>query len=278
MSEETRNIAEARGYKILDAKHELEGFELVDSGHIFGSKSLLIEGEIFYTSDLSIRNRAYLNGCMPKKCRALIIEATYGQQQFVFPSTHKIIEQTNRAIADCYDKGLPVILMGYPLGKAQELTYLFSHWSPIYVHDRVYTMNWVHKHMGLDLPDGTSLSEAREKGLLEKSPWMMISPMVSRSNQLIEVLKEKYKAKTIGFSGWSLIQRYRHYLGLDYSFPLSDHCDYTELMQFVKACEPEYVYTFHGYAEELAQSLRKLGYEAEPLKPYPKITDYFAED
>jgi Cft2 family RNA processing exonuclease len=49
---------------------------------------------------------------------------------------------------------------------------------------------------------------------------------------------------------------YSGYLGADYSFPLSDHCDYTELLQLVRDVSPETVYTTHGFTSEFARTLR----------------------
>jgi putative mRNA 3-end processing factor len=66
-------------------------------------------------------------------------------------------------------------------------------------------------------------------------------------------------------------------MGLDYAFPMSDHCDYSELVEAVRACAPDKVYTFHGFAEEFAQSLKKMGFDAEPVekKARPASLDAF---
>ena len=37
-----------------------------------------------------------------------------------------------------FSKGIPIILMGYSLGKAQILISLFGNWKPLYVHDDIY--------------------------------------------------------------------------------------------------------------------------------------------
>lgn len=54
-------------------------------------------------------------------------------------------------------------------------------------------------------------------------------------------------------------------MGLDYVMPVSDHCDYNELVAAVKQCNPEKVYTFHGFASEFAKSLKDMGFDAEPI-------------
>jgi len=53
---------------------------------------------------------------------------------------------------------------------------------------------------------------------------------------------------------------------LDYAVPISDHCDYNELLEIVRYCNPEKVYTIHGFADYFAMKLRTMGYEAMALK------------
>jgi putative mRNA 3-end processing factor len=52
----------------------------------------------------------------------------------------------------------------------------------------------------------------------------------------------------------------------DYSIPLSDHCDYDELVEVVKKSGAEKIYTVHGFVEEFAASLSKMGFDAQPLR------------
>jgi putative mRNA 3-end processing factor len=54
-------------------------------------------------------------------------------------------------------------------------------------------------------------------------------------------------------------------MGLDYAMPMSDHCDYAELIDCVRASGANKIYTFHGFSQEFANSLDKLGFDAEPL-------------
>ena len=78
-------------------------------------------------------------------------------------------------------------------------------------------------------------------------------------------LKSKYGAVTIGFSGWAQSKKFSFGRGADYSFPLSDHCDFAELVDMVVSSGAEQVYTVHGFVAEFAQSLQKLGISARPL-------------
>jgi len=268
-SRETEYIAKERNFKLGDVKEEMEGFELLNSGHILGSRALLIEDSIFYTGDFSLRDRAFLRKGIVKGCDILIVESTYGKKNYIFPPIAKILDEVNKLISDLFSKGVPIILMGYPLGKAQILSYLFSNWEPIYLQESIKKMNEIYKKLGIDLKDFEIYSEDK----LKRKPWIIIAPLKSKG--YLSNIKKKYKAVTIGFTGWALDRSYKYAMGLDYAFPLSDHCDFNELVNLVKQANPSKVYTVHGYASEFAAYLRNLGFDAEALLGVQTcMTDY----
>jgi len=261
---ETNEIASLRGFKMENYVDSLEDFSLIDSGHILGAKGLLFD-DIFYTGDICTRDRGFLKGAKIPKCKTLITECTFGLPEFVFPKMEEIQKQVNELISELYGKGIPVILMGYQLGKAQTITQLFGHWGPLYFHDSVKDMNSLHQKFGVSLKDGLGHSDAEKNGLLEKKPWIMVAPMMSSKNKFIQDMKSKYGAVTIGFSGWAQSSRFSFGRRTDYSIPMSDHCDYDELVEMVIKSGAEQVYTIHGFVDEFAQQLRKIGINAQPL-------------
>jgi putative mRNA 3-end processing factor len=93
----------------------------------------------------------------------------------------------------------------------------------------------------------------------------MISPFLSKGAELIKTMKSCCNAVTVGFTGWAIRARFRQVTGLDYALPMSDHCDYNELLEIVRYCNPEKVYTIHGFADYFAMRLRTMGYEAKAL-------------
>ena len=229
---ETNEIAELRGFKMENHVKSLENFSLIDSGHILGAKGLLFD-DIFYTGDICTRDRGFLLGAKIPKCKTLITECTFGLSEFIFPKIDEIKKQVNELVSELYGKGIPVILMGYQLGKAQTITQLFGHWGPLYLHDSVKEMNTLHQKFGISLPNGISHSEAEKNGLLEKKPWMMVAPMMSSKNKFVQEMKSKYGAVTIGFSGWAQSKKFSFGRRTDYSIPMSDHCDFNELVDMV---------------------------------------------
>ena len=264
-SPETVAIANLRGYVFEKEICFQDDCTLVDTGHILGSKGLLIGNEIFYTGDLSMRDRAFLRKPTIPRAETLIIETTFGKPDYIFPPIEQIIHSVNSLISEMYGRGIPVILMGYSLGKAQVLTSLFGAWKPLIVHDEIFKFNQMYKQFGVSLEDSISLSDAKELGLLEKGPWIMIHPLTNGKHPKIAHYREKYGAITIGFSGWGINRNYRNMMNLDYVIPFSDHCDHSELLEVVKKCNPSKIYTFHGFEEEFANYLVKLGYDAESI-------------
>ncbi|EPA05634.1 hypothetical protein BG20_I2142 [Candidatus Nitrosarchaeum limnium BG20] len=264
-SVETSEIAHLRGFKMENHVQSIDDFSLIDSGHILGAKGLLFD-DIFYTGDICTRNRGFLQGAVVPKCKTLITECTFGLPEFVFPKLDEIKKQVNELISELYGKGIPVILLGYQLGKAQTITQLFGHWGPLYFHDSVKLMNDLHRQLGVSLPDGIGHTEAEKNGLLSKKPWAMVAPLMSEKNQFLKDMKSKYGAVTIGFSGWAQSKRFSFGRRTDYSITMSDHCDFNELVDMVVRSGAEQVYTIHGFVEEFAEHLRKIGIRAQPLR------------
>ena len=261
---ETNEIANLRGFKMENHVDSFDNFNLIDSGHILGAKGLLFD-DIFYTGDICTRDRGFLYGAKIPKCKTLITECTFGLSDFIFPTLDKIQKQVNELISELYEKGIPVILMGYTLGKAQTITQLFGHWGPLYFHDSVKEMNTLHQKFGVPLNYGLGHSEAEKTGLLSKKPWVMVAPMMSSKNKFVQEMKLKYGAVTIGFSGWAQSTKFSFGRRTDYSIPMSDHCDFNELVEMVIQSGAEQVYTIHGFVDEFANHLRSLGIDAQPL-------------
>jgi putative mRNA 3-end processing factor len=264
-SRETCLLARARGLEIgqPSSDSDADGIALLDSGHILGARAICIEDELLYTGDAAGRDRAFMGRCKTRKARVLITESTFGTSNYVFPPIAQVVKEANQAIATMFDSGRPVVLMGYALGKSQVLSNLFSTWSPHYVHEEVTRMSDVYRDCGIALKKGKPVPEDLDE--LKLGPWVMFTPVMSTRNALVQRLKKDCGAAVFAFSGWAADPGYRYSLGADYAFPISDHCDYRELLELVKEISPELVYTTHGFTEEFASDLREEGFDAKPL-------------
>ena len=266
-SNETIRIASQRGIEIKNQKEPMFNIKMNPSGHILGSRSLYIDEELLYTGDFCTRENIFEQPAKPVKCKTLIVESTYGKPEFIFPPMEQIIEQTHKLISEYFDKGRPVVMLGYPLGRGQILTKIASTWEPLFVHDNINEMNNAYIELGKDLPPNlATYSEAKKNGSLEKNTWIIIATLRSAKSQLLKELKYNYDAALIGFAGWAINPNYKYSMGFDNALPLSDHCDFNELVKYIKECSPEKIYTTHGYTIELASHLRELGFDATSTK------------
>jgi len=127
-------------------------------------------------------------------------------------------------------------------------------------------MNELHSQLGIPLNPGMGHTEAQKRGLLDRKPWLIVAPLMSEKNKFIQEMKSKYDAVTIGFSGWAKSSRFSFGRRTDHSIAMSDHCDFEELVNLVLQSEAEQVYTIHGFVEDFATHLRKIGFSAQPLR------------
>lgn len=255
--------------------------EQKSSGHIVGSTAMIIEsdeGKVIYTGDVSIRNKGFLKPFKPEKCDKLIIESTFGTPEYSFPEYEETIRETRDLISDYLEKDVPVVLMGYALGKAQMLYHSFSDLSEtIIMHGSNFKIN----SLLLEEDIGGSISampyvEAKEKELFEKkSNWILYTPLKSGRDAFFMYLKKKYDAKLFAFSGWCISPDYKFRMSVDHGVPISDHADYKELVEICKKCDPDHIYTIYGDNIRFASELRKLGFNAYPLSKQTLLDSYF---
>ena len=250
-SRETIELASERGYKYLKYTDEYRDIELIDSGHILGSKSFLINGKILYTGDVNLHDRLFLKGFKPIEADILIIEATYGHPKYIFGDFNKLAERLLMLTSTLLLQGKSVILKAYPLGKLQLLIKLLDITKNIYVSKEVYRFNKVYRKLGYLDYTGRLWSNNLEE------PFILLC---SRSEyDLISTVKNEYNAVEILLSGWAIN------IEDDFGIPMSDHADFSDLLNIIEAVNPKKIYTIYGYSSYLASYLRKLGYDAEEL-------------
>jgi len=264
-STETAQILHDRGIDVTKSSEKDDRIKLYDSGHIVGSRGVLIENEIFYTGDIAGRSRAFLGKGKVPKARVLIVESTYGKPEFRFPSISQVVKRTGEIIEEAQAKEHPIVLMGYPLGKSQILTDLFRKYAPLYLQGAVARMNDSCMALGIKLPKLGTYAQAKNEKLLKKRDWILISPVYSGRSTFLKNLKRRYQAVSISFTGWALHSSYKYAMAVDHALPLSDHCDFEELEDLVRRCDPEEVYVTHGFTGEFATHLIGRGYKATPL-------------
>ncbi len=227
-----------------------DNVQLLDAGHVVGSKMLLYK-DTLYTGDLNTRDRLFIKGAQPVHAKTLIIESTFGAPQYSFPDIDIIIKQVKEWISS-HPKS---IWFGYPLGKAQMLTAIAND-----LGITPYTVNSVSTYNKL-------VPSLKFEGInsfdhpFEMDSFVIIAPP-KFAKMIPKQLLSHYNVFTAEFSGWA--GKWGR-LGCDKAFVLSDHCDFNDLINFVKKVNPDTVFTTHGNSKELAKALISEGFSARTI-------------
>jgi DNA ligase-1 len=243
-------------------KQTIRGLDitLIPAGHIFGSAQFFLEtkdGSLLYTGDFKLRPGRSAEPAEWRQAQTLIMETTFGLPRYRFPPTEQIVGQIVAFCRDALETGAVPVLLGYSLGKAQEILCALSDagLKPM-LHGSVHQMTRIYEQFG------QSFCEYERYNANQVAGKVLICPPSTNRSRMLEKIKNKRVAM---ISGWavdpSAIYRYQ----VDAAFPLSDHADYTDLLRYVELVKPERVLTLHGFAAEFARDLRERGIEAWAL-------------
>ncbi|MDD3083441.1 MAG: MBL fold metallo-hydrolase [Candidatus ainarchaeum sp.] len=232
--------------------------ELYPNGHILGSSQLKIfnNKEIVVTSDFRLQDSLFFKGAIPLPSETLVLETTFGSPIYKFPKYFDVVSEMVSWISKEAKNNL-VLLSGYSLGKAQELTKISNEagFTPL-VYESIFEMNKIYSSNNINLGD----YELLDHNLKDFSVLIMPPQLVNKF--LLSTLKEFDSRKIVSAlaTGWSFAR------GYDKLFPLSNHADFNDLVSYVEQSNPKIVLTDHGFCEEFSRKLNRLGYNSKPLK------------
>ena len=240
---------------------------LLPAGHIFGSAMSLIEasGEtLLYTGDFKLRRGLSAEACEPRHADILIMETTYGRPIYRFPPTPAVMEGVTRFCREALDNEESPVLLGYSLGKSQELLCgLTDAGLPVMLHASVHRLTKLYEQFGHCFPAYEKYDSARARGKV------LICPPHAATAAMLRNLRP---ARLAVLTGWAVDPACRYRYQAHAAFPLSDHADFPDLIDMVKQVQPRQVYTLHGFAADFASSLRELGYQAQALSEDEQLT------
>src|SRR5688572_727574 len=233
---------------------------LLPAGHIFGSAMSWIKAgdeTLLYTGDFKLRSGLSAEKCEPRHADVLIMETTYGRPHYQFPPTESVIKGVIRFCREALDNEETPVLLGYSLGKSQELLCgLGDAGLPIMLHGTVHKLTKIYEKFGQCFPPYEKYEADSARGKV-----LLCPPNVAGS----AMLRNLGRTRTAVLTGWAVDPNCRFRYQAHAAFPLSDHADFPDLIEFVKQVDPKKVYTLHGFAAEFAQTLRDQGYDAQPL-------------
>ncbi len=269
VSERTARLMQARmpGERreiILPFKQpaEIRGMEitLFPAGHIFGSAQFFLrtsEDSLLYTGDFKLRPGQSAEPAEWTQADTLIMETTYGIPRYRLPPTEQVIAQIVAFCRDAVDEGEVPVLLGYSLGKAQEIlcSLAGAALTPM-LHGSVYQMTRIYEQFGQQFCEYVRYNPNDLAGKV------LICPPSANRSRMLENIPHKRLAM---ISGWAVDPNAIYRYQVAAAFPLSDHADYDDLLRYVDLVQPKRVLTLHGFAAEFARDLRERGIEAWAL-------------
>src|SRR5213595_2105254 len=233
---------------------------LVPAGHIFGSAQFFLEttsGSLLYTGDFKLRPGRSAEPAEWRQAETLIMETTYGLPRYRLPPTDEVVGEIVAFCQDALESGAVPVLLGYSLGKAQEiLCSLAGAGLKPMLHGSVHQMTRIYEQFG------QSFCEYERYKADEGAGKVLICPPSANRSKMLEKIPNKRVAM---ISGWAVDPNAVYRYQVDAAFPLSDHADYTDLLRYVELVQPQRVLTLHGFAVEFARDLRDRGIEAWAL-------------
>lgn len=227
------------------------------AGHMLGSAQIHLRAEhgtLLYTGDFKTRPNLACERCATPRADVLIMETTFGLPHYVMPPASetiaRLLDFCRQALAD----GVTPVLHAYSLGKTQELVQILGTAGiPVMLGSTAFRMSRLYVELGRPL---APFSEFHPDSCAGHA---VIAP---QHDPIVQWIQPR---RTAAVTGWAVDSSTLYRCGCDAAFPLSDHADFNELLEFVDRVSPRTVYTVHGFARDFAQTLRRRGIEAWAL-------------
>ncbi len=233
---------------------------LLPAGHIFGSAQCFVfagDETLLYTGDFKLRPGKSAEQAEWHKADTLVMETTFGLPHYRFPPTEQVIDEIVTFCRETIDNGRVPVLLGYSLGKAQEILCSLkgAGLTPM-LQGSVYQMTRIYEQLGQLFCKYVRYNANDVAGKV------LICPPSANRSRMLESIPRKRVAM---ISGWAVDANAVYRYQVDAAFPLSDHADYNDLVRYVDLVQPRRVFTLHGFAAEFARDLRERGVEAWAL-------------
>jgi Cft2 family RNA processing exonuclease len=239
------------------------------AGHVLGSAQVLVRHRgvrVLYSGDIRLRGGRTAEPLEHVEADVLIVESTFGRPQYRFPDPATVVAAIcDFCVAVVAAGGVPVLL-GYSLGKGQELLACLSEAGmPIVLHPSLHAVTEIYRGLGVSLPPARCWNGSANV----PAGSVLIWPPHLRSVASVRGLAG---ARVACVTGWAVERDYALHMGVDAAFALSDHADFDELCTYVERSGARLVYTVFGKAEDFAHQLRRRGLEAHALAADQQLT------
>lgn len=218
----------------------IQGVEItfISAGHILGSAQILMEYQgvrYLYTGDYKMQADATCEPLEIVPADVLVTESTFADPEVCHPDPVEEIEKLNLTPHN-------MLLGTYSLGKAQRLTQLINQYCPqktVLLHHNILPLHRIYEQQGITGLRYLPYDRKTMKGPSQDNIYM-VPPMTFNSYyRATNVLR-------VFASGWKRLHRQN-----DIELYISDHVDWTDILQFVEAVQPREIWTVHGDGRHL---------------------------
>ena len=240
-------------------KHTEDWIQLLDAGHILGSRQMYAEldGEsVLYTGDFRVKDGIFGKGAQSRNADRLVVECTYGDPRFKLPDPFEVYEQIGKWAKK--NSGSIMLIGAYNLGKAQEIIRVLNSYCSIVpiVMPESERFSEVYGKYGVGLERAVVGSPEAEE--IMRGGFVAIVPPKLSNRGFARKLGEAFgrRALCAVATGWVMSMRHN----ADAAFPLSDHADFYDIVEYMDAVNPKRVDFVHGDGTHLEKKLQqKLG-------------------
>lgn len=265
-SEETKALVEARMGVMLDTVRLPQGVEMLDSGHILGSKQLYIDsedyGSLVYTGDYQMQRSPVAKEIEIKEADIAILDSTYPYPKIKFDEREEVIGAMHSYVKSRVQNSI-VVFGVYALGKAQEIVSVLNQigLEPA-VSRNIAKLNAVYQKFGVDLNYSSTIGEEKDFAKLAQDASVAVVETSRLDEVAIKIQGESNRKVLRGVAtGFAKMFKF----DTEVQFPLSDHADFAQTLEYLQGCKPKLVYTRGSGSRVFAHNLSKFGYNASPF-------------
>jgi putative mRNA 3-end processing factor len=205
-------------------------------------------------------------------CDVLLTESTFALPIYRWPAQEQVFVEINDWWRSNQAEGRTTMLLTYSLGKAQRvLAGLDPSIGPIAAHGAVLGPTEVYRSFDINLPPLTYANADSAAGLKGKA--CIIATPASTATNWPKRFAGPGGIRMAFVSGWMRVRGRRRWQSADRGFVLSDHADWSGLLDAIDATGARRVGVTHGYAAQLARYLR----DARSLDTFVMPTRYRGE-
>lgn len=235
------------------------------AGHMIGSAQVKVTvgGQTWVASgDYKTENDGISGAFEPLQCHTFITESTFGLPIYRWRPQTAIFSDIEAWMRENEAAGKQSILVAYSLGKAQRLLYNLAHTGKrFFVHGAIYNAHEVLLGAGWPLPPVELITPDTPKN--EMKGHLIISPPSAADSAWMK----KFAPYSLGVcSGWMQVRGNTRRMNADAGFAISDHADWSGLLQTIRATGAGKVFVTHGFTSVLARYLEENDVPAEVVR------------